>query len=115
MFKPEDYELPLEKVLTLRVINDDIESCKEVLIEFENCFKEMNDAYIPPASLVYNFGGQARRTNLRLLCYVDRLLSWSIFARGYPGFLNPDPSDYKFGRKQPFHDCYEKPAVTHRM
>jgi hypothetical protein len=32
MFKPEDYELPLEKVLSLRVINDDIESCKEVKV-----------------------------------------------------------------------------------
>jgi hypothetical protein len=30
MLKPEDYELPLEKVLSLRVINDDIESCKDV-------------------------------------------------------------------------------------
>ena len=32
MFKPEDYELPLEKVLSLRVINDDIESCSEVKV-----------------------------------------------------------------------------------
>ena len=32
MFKPEDYELPLEKVLSLRVINDDIESCKDVRV-----------------------------------------------------------------------------------
>jgi hypothetical protein len=32
MFKPEDYELPLEKVLSLRVINDDIESCKDVKV-----------------------------------------------------------------------------------
>ena len=30
MFKPEDYQLPLEKVLTLRVITDDIDTCKDV-------------------------------------------------------------------------------------
>ena len=30
MFKSEDYQLPLEKVLSLRVITDDIESCKDV-------------------------------------------------------------------------------------
>ena len=39
MFKPEDYELPLEKVLTLRVINDDIESCKEVKV-LQNSLKD---------------------------------------------------------------------------
>ena len=30
MFKSEDYQLPLEKVLTLRVITDDIDTCKDV-------------------------------------------------------------------------------------
>ena len=30
MFKSEDYQLPLEKVLTLRVIADDIDTCKDV-------------------------------------------------------------------------------------
>ena len=30
MFKPGDYELPLEKVLSLRVITDDIESCNDI-------------------------------------------------------------------------------------
>ncbi len=39
MFKPEDYELPLEKVLSLRVINDDIESCKEVKV-LQNSLKD---------------------------------------------------------------------------
>lgn len=28
MFKPEDFELPLEKVLKLRVLNDEIDECK---------------------------------------------------------------------------------------
>ena len=39
MFKPEDYELPLEKVLSLRVINDDIESCKDVKV-LQNSLKD---------------------------------------------------------------------------
>lgn len=39
MFKPEDYELPLEKVLSLRVINDDIESCSEVKV-LQNSLKD---------------------------------------------------------------------------
>tara|TARA_B100001094_G_scaffold159346_1_gene154232 strand:+ start:157 stop:387 length:231 start_codon:yes stop_codon:yes gene_type:complete len=39
MFKPEDYELPLEKVLSLRVINDDIESCKDVRV-LQNSLKD---------------------------------------------------------------------------
>ena len=30
MFKSEDFKLPLEKVLTLRVITDDIDTCKDV-------------------------------------------------------------------------------------
>jgi hypothetical protein len=30
MFKSEDFQLPLEKVLTLRVITDDIDTCTEV-------------------------------------------------------------------------------------
>jgi hypothetical protein len=30
MFKPEDYALPLEKVLSLRVITDEIDSCSDV-------------------------------------------------------------------------------------
>jgi hypothetical protein len=39
MFKPEDYELPLEKVLSLRVINDDIESCRDVKV-LQNSLKD---------------------------------------------------------------------------
>tara|TARA_B100001173_G_C15906463_1_gene512229 strand:- start:369 stop:599 length:231 start_codon:yes stop_codon:yes gene_type:complete len=39
MFKPEDYELPLEKVLTLRVINDDIESCRDIKV-LKNSLKD---------------------------------------------------------------------------
>ena len=39
MFKPEDYELPLEKVLTLRVINDDIESCSDIKV-LKNSLKD---------------------------------------------------------------------------
>ena len=39
MFKPEDYELPLEKVLSLRVINDDIEGCKDVKV-LQNSLKD---------------------------------------------------------------------------
>ena len=39
MFKPEDYELPLEKVLTLRVINDDIESCRDIKVQ-KNSLKD---------------------------------------------------------------------------
>ena len=39
MFKPEDYELPLEKVLSLRVINDDIDSCKDVKV-LQNSLKD---------------------------------------------------------------------------
>ena len=39
MFKPEDYELPLEKVLSLRVINDDIESCQDVKV-LQNSLKD---------------------------------------------------------------------------
>ena len=30
MFKPEDFELPLEKVLKLRVINDEVDECTDV-------------------------------------------------------------------------------------
>jgi len=30
MFKPEDFELPLEKVLKLRVITDEVNECKDV-------------------------------------------------------------------------------------
>lgn len=30
MFKPEDFELPLEKVLKLRVITDEVNLCKDV-------------------------------------------------------------------------------------
>jgi len=30
MFKPEDFELPLEKVLKLRVITDEVNQCKDV-------------------------------------------------------------------------------------
>lgn len=39
MFKPEDFELPLEKVLKLRVINDEVDQCsdREVL---KNSLKE---------------------------------------------------------------------------
>mgnify|MGYP001442629013 CR=1 FL=1 len=39
MLKPEDYELPLEKVLSLRVINDDIDSCKDVKV-LQNSLKD---------------------------------------------------------------------------
>ena len=39
MFKPEDYELPLEKVLSLRVINDDIESCSDIKV-LKNSLKD---------------------------------------------------------------------------
>ncbi len=39
MFKSEDYKLPLEKVLTLRVITDDIESCKDVGV-LQNSLKD---------------------------------------------------------------------------
>ena len=39
MFKPEDYELPLEKVLSLRVINDDIESCNDIKV-LKNSLKD---------------------------------------------------------------------------
>ena len=39
MFKPEDYELPLEKVLTLRVINDDIEGCSDIKV-LKNSLKD---------------------------------------------------------------------------
>tara|TARA_R100000406_G_C3096996_1_gene120976 strand:- start:316 stop:543 length:228 start_codon:yes stop_codon:yes gene_type:complete len=30
MFKPEDFELPLEKVLKLRVITDEIDNCTDI-------------------------------------------------------------------------------------
>lgn len=30
MFKPEDFELPLEKVLKLRVITDEVDECTDV-------------------------------------------------------------------------------------
>tara|TARA_B100000085_G_scaffold249131_1_gene244620 strand:- start:1443 stop:1679 length:237 start_codon:yes stop_codon:yes gene_type:complete len=30
MFKPEDYELSLEKTLRLRLVNDDIDKCTDV-------------------------------------------------------------------------------------
>lgn len=30
MFNPEDYELSLEKTLRLRIVNDDIDKCKDV-------------------------------------------------------------------------------------
>ena len=30
MFKPEDFELPLEKVLKLRVITDEVDDCSDV-------------------------------------------------------------------------------------
>ena len=30
MFKPEDFELPLEKVLKLRVITDEVDECSDV-------------------------------------------------------------------------------------
>ena len=39
MFKPEDYELPLEKILSLRVIKDEIDSCSEVSI-LQNSLKD---------------------------------------------------------------------------
>ena len=39
MVKSEDYQLPLEKVLTLRVITDDIESCKDVGV-LQNSLKD---------------------------------------------------------------------------
>lgn len=30
MFSPEDFELPLEKILKLRVINDEIDGCRNI-------------------------------------------------------------------------------------
>jgi DNA-directed RNA polymerase subunit L len=30
MFKPEDFELPLEKVLKLRVITDEVDECTDI-------------------------------------------------------------------------------------
>lgn len=39
MFKPEDYELPLEKILSLRVIKDEIDLCSDVSI-LQNSLKE---------------------------------------------------------------------------
>tara|TARA_X000001388_G_C2172459_1_gene100365 strand:+ start:344 stop:556 length:213 start_codon:yes stop_codon:yes gene_type:complete len=30
MFNPEDFQLPLEKVLKLRVINDEVEGCSDL-------------------------------------------------------------------------------------
>ncbi len=30
MFNPEDFKLPLEKVLKLRVINDEVEGCSDL-------------------------------------------------------------------------------------
>lgn len=39
MLKSEDFQLPLEKVLTLRVITDDIDTCKDVEI-LQNSLKD---------------------------------------------------------------------------
>lgn len=39
MLKSEDFQLPLEKVLTLRVITDDIDTCRDVEI-LQNSLKD---------------------------------------------------------------------------
>ena len=39
MFKPEDFELPLEKVLKLRVINDEVDQCSDREVH-KNSLKE---------------------------------------------------------------------------
>ena len=36
MFKPEDFELPLEQKLKLRVVNDDIDKCTDIEALREN-------------------------------------------------------------------------------
>ena len=36
MFKPEDFELPLEQKLKLRVVNDDIDKCTDIEAPREN-------------------------------------------------------------------------------
>ena len=36
MFKPEDFELPLETKLKLRVVNDDIDKCTDIEALREN-------------------------------------------------------------------------------
>ena len=40
MFKPEDFELPLEKVLKLRVITDEVDGCSDVEV-LRNSLKEV--------------------------------------------------------------------------
>tara|TARA_Y100000401_G_C8305431_1_gene216632 strand:- start:177 stop:395 length:219 start_codon:yes stop_codon:yes gene_type:complete len=40
MFKPEDFELPLEKVLKLRVITDEVNECSDVEV-LRNSLKEV--------------------------------------------------------------------------
>lgn len=40
MFKPEDFELPLEKVLKLRVITDEVNECTDVEV-LRNSLKEV--------------------------------------------------------------------------
>ena len=39
MLKSEDFQLPLEKVLTLRVITDDIDTCKDIGV-LQNSLKD---------------------------------------------------------------------------
>tara|TARA_B100002019_G_scaffold211324_1_gene184133 strand:+ start:3248 stop:3466 length:219 start_codon:yes stop_codon:yes gene_type:complete len=40
MFKPGDFELPLEKVLKLRVITDEVDGCSDVEV-LRNSLKEV--------------------------------------------------------------------------
>ena len=39
MFNPEDFQLPLEKVLKLRVINDEVDGCSDLEV-LKNSLKE---------------------------------------------------------------------------
>tara|TARA_B100001093_G_C26740071_1_gene976230 strand:- start:84 stop:293 length:210 start_codon:yes stop_codon:yes gene_type:complete len=68
MFKPEDFELPLEKQLRLRVINAEIDQCDDAKVLGEN-LKECAKSLMSYQHLL----GKAVEKNL-----MDMLDNWEV-------------------------------------
>ena len=71
MFKPEDFELPLEKVLKLRVITDEVDGCSDVEV-LRNSLKEVTKQLMTYQNLLAAVLREQIALNLENIGIADR-------------------------------------------
>ena len=71
MFKPEDFELPLEKVLKLRVITDEVDGCSAVEV-LRNSLKEVTKQLMTYQNLLAAVLKEQIVSNLENIGIADR-------------------------------------------